>query len=91
MQALLQDVAMRAGRYLRELAQRKVAPDPAAVAALDALDGELSDVPLDPHGVFGIFLRRTDGTDAVVPSRHDWQRVTRDGGFNLPGVYSTRP
>ena len=51
MQALLQDVAMRAGRYLQELAQRKVAPDPAAVAALDALDGELSDVPLDPHAL----------------------------------------
>jgi glutamate/tyrosine decarboxylase-like PLP-dependent enzyme len=57
MQALLQDVALRAGKYLHDLAERKVAPDPAAVAALDALDGELPDAPADPHAVIDLLDR----------------------------------
>jgi glutamate/tyrosine decarboxylase-like PLP-dependent enzyme len=51
MQSLLQDVATRSGRYLDGLRERPVRPDPVAVAALDALDGELPDGPLDPHEV----------------------------------------
>jgi hypothetical protein len=46
MHDLLQDVATRAAAYLASLQQRKVAPDPAAVAALDALTGPLPDAKL---------------------------------------------
>jgi glutamate/tyrosine decarboxylase-like PLP-dependent enzyme len=46
MHTLLQDVATRADAYLQGLATRGVAPDPAAVAALDALDGELPEKPV---------------------------------------------
>jgi len=51
MHALLQDVAARASAYLQGLQQRKVAPDPAAVAALDALDGALPETPAETHEV----------------------------------------
>jgi len=51
MHALLQDVATRAVKYLDDLAERKVAPDPQAVASLDALDGTLPDTPSDPREV----------------------------------------
>ncbi|HEY8011076.1 MAG TPA: pyridoxal-dependent decarboxylase [Rudaea sp.] len=57
MNALLQDVATRASAYLQGLAERHVAPDPAAVAALDALDGALPDAPCDPHEVVALLDR----------------------------------
>jgi len=49
MHALLQDVATRASAYLDAVSERKVAPDAAALAALDALDGALPETPTDPH------------------------------------------
>jgi len=57
MQTLLQDVANRASAYLQSLDARKVAPDPAAVAALDALDGALPDTPCDPREVIDLLDR----------------------------------
>jgi glutamate/tyrosine decarboxylase-like PLP-dependent enzyme len=57
MHTLLQDVAARASAYLQGLDQRKVAPDPAAVAALDALDGALPDAPCDPAEVVALLDR----------------------------------
>ena len=57
MQELLQDVLGRATAYLEGLQQRKVAPDPAAVAALDAVDGVLPDLPDDPHKVIDLLDR----------------------------------
>ncbi len=57
MLTLLQDVALRASTYLQGLEQRKVAPDPAAVAALDALDGALPEGPCDPAHVLDLLDR----------------------------------
>ena len=57
MPTLLQDVATRADVYLQELKQRKVAPDPDAVAALDALDGALPDASCDPREVIALLDR----------------------------------
>lgn len=57
MPTLLQDVATRADAYLQELKQRKVAPDPAAVAALGALDGALPDGSCDPAEVIELLDR----------------------------------
>lgn len=51
MRDLLQDVAARAAAYLDGLDSRKVAPDPAAVDALAALDGDLPDRGSDPGSV----------------------------------------
>jgi len=51
MHALLQDVAARASAYLLDVQQRRVAPDPGAVAALDALDGALPELPTDAREV----------------------------------------
>ncbi|HEX3123331.1 MAG TPA: pyridoxal-dependent decarboxylase [Rhodanobacteraceae bacterium] len=57
MNDLLHDVATRADAYLKGLQQRKVAPDPAAVAALDALDGALPDAPSEPRDVIELLDR----------------------------------
>ncbi len=57
MNNLLQDVATRADAYLKGLQQRKVAPDPADVAALDALDGALPEAPCDPGEVIELLDR----------------------------------
>ena len=57
MHTLLHDVAARASAYLQGLEQRKVAPDPAAVAALDALDGTLPESPCDPAQVLELLDR----------------------------------
>ena len=57
MQALLQDVATRASSYLEGLAERKVAPDPAAVAALAALDHALPEGPGDPAQTIALLDR----------------------------------
>jgi glutamate/tyrosine decarboxylase-like PLP-dependent enzyme len=54
---LLQDVAARASAYLGGLDARKVAPDPAAVVALDAFDGALPEVPDDPRKVIDVLDR----------------------------------
>src|SRR5262249_46675741 len=54
---LLQDVSRRAAAYLEGLDARKVAPDPAAVAALDAFDGDLPEMPDDPHKVIDLLDR----------------------------------
>jgi len=55
--ALLEDVARRAGAYLDDLAQRKVAPDDAAVAALGALDGDLPESTSDAADVLALLDR----------------------------------
>src|SRR5689334_3107870 len=57
MQNLLQDVAARASAYLEGLDTRKVAPDPVAVAALDAVDVTLPEAPSDPHEVIDLLDR----------------------------------
>jgi glutamate/tyrosine decarboxylase-like PLP-dependent enzyme len=49
--AALEDAARRAARYLEALPERAVAPDPAAVERLAALDVPLPDGPADPHAV----------------------------------------
>jgi len=64
MKELLQDVASRASSYLQSLQERKVAPDPAAVAALAAFDGELPNAPTDPHEVLA--LLDTIGSPATM-------------------------
>ena len=48
MQAILSDAARRAIRYLETIQDRPVAPSPAAVAALSALDEPLPAGPSDP-------------------------------------------
>jgi glutamate/tyrosine decarboxylase-like PLP-dependent enzyme len=57
MHTLLQDVATRAGAYIQSLATRKVAPDPAAVAALDVLDHALPAGPSDPAQTIALLDR----------------------------------
>jgi glutamate/tyrosine decarboxylase-like PLP-dependent enzyme len=57
MHQLLQDVATRADAYLQGLATRSVAPDPAAVAALDALDGDLPETPVAPGEIVELLDR----------------------------------
>jgi glutamate/tyrosine decarboxylase-like PLP-dependent enzyme len=62
MDALLRDTADRAIRYLTALPERPVAPDPGAVAALEALDVPLPDQPTDPSSV----LRLLDETASAA-------------------------
>ena len=57
MRKLLHDVAERATAYLEGLDRRPVAPDPGAVAALDALDGALPEAPVDPLHVLDLLDR----------------------------------
>jgi len=57
MNALLEDVARRASDYLEGLDARKVAPDAAAVAALDALGGPLPEAPSDARDVLALLDR----------------------------------
>src|SRR5579875_113661 len=57
MSTLLQDAATRAAAYLDGLAERRVACEPAAVRALDALDGELPAAPADPREVLELLDR----------------------------------
>lgn len=54
MRDILNDSAQRALAYLENIDQRKVAPDPEAVAALKELDQPLGDGPTDPHEVLAI-------------------------------------
>ncbi len=57
MNALLQDAASRASAYLESMNSRAVAPDAGAVAALDALDGPLPEVPSDAHEMLALLDR----------------------------------
>jgi glutamate/tyrosine decarboxylase-like PLP-dependent enzyme len=57
MSELLHDVANRAAAYLQGLDTRRVAPDPASVAALDALDGALPDGPCNESEVIDLLDR----------------------------------
>jgi glutamate/tyrosine decarboxylase-like PLP-dependent enzyme len=57
MHDLLHDVAERASAYLDGLDRRKVAPDPAAVAALGELDGALPEEACDPGAVVDLLDR----------------------------------
>ncbi|MGB5844676.1 MAG: pyridoxal-dependent decarboxylase [Anaerolineales bacterium] len=54
MKRLLNDSAQRAIAYLEHIEQRKVAPDPQAVKALQELDTPLQDQSSDPHEVLSI-------------------------------------
>ena len=54
---LLEDAAARGIRYLQTLDARQVAPDPIAVAALDAFDEALPEAPGDPHAVLEMLDR----------------------------------
>ncbi len=70
MHELLQDAAARASAYLASLDQRKVAPDPAGVAALDAFDVALPQTPSDAHAVLAELDRHgTPGTMAMAGPR----------------------
>ncbi|MBS0571232.1 MAG: aspartate aminotransferase family protein [Proteobacteria bacterium] len=55
--SLLEDTAARACTYLEGLDSRPVAPEPAAVAALDALDGTLPEGATDPRAVLALLDR----------------------------------
>ncbi|NDK40269.1 aspartate aminotransferase family protein [Pseudoxanthomonas gei] len=57
MRDLLTDAAERSIRYLQGLDARAVAPDPAAVQALSALDTALPDAGSDPHEVLALLDR----------------------------------
>ncbi len=54
MKKLLTETADRAARYLAGIADRPVAPSPAAVAGLEALGGPLPDYPCDPMQVLAL-------------------------------------
>jgi glutamate/tyrosine decarboxylase-like PLP-dependent enzyme len=54
MNELLAETADRAAKYLAGLADRPVAPSPAAVARLDALGGPLPESPRDPKEVLAL-------------------------------------
>jgi glutamate/tyrosine decarboxylase-like PLP-dependent enzyme len=54
MRAILNDSAQRAMAYLDQINERKVAPDPQAVAALQELDHALGDQPTDPHEILAM-------------------------------------
>lgn len=62
--ALLTDAAVRARSYLSTVADRAVAPDSSAVAALDTFDVALPDVGVDPASVLA--LLDTIGSPATV-------------------------
>jgi hypothetical protein len=53
-QALLADAARRAGRYLTELDERRVAPDGAALAGLARFDEPLPEVAGDPAATLAL-------------------------------------
>jgi glutamate/tyrosine decarboxylase-like PLP-dependent enzyme len=57
MNPLLQDAAQRASAYLDQIQERKVAPDPEAVAKLDALDSALPELQCDPREVIDLLDR----------------------------------
>ena len=66
MKTLLAETADRAAHYLAGVAERLVAPAPAAIAQLDALGGPLPDSPTDPAKVLA--LLDDVGSPATVAS-----------------------
>jgi len=56
--ALLENAASRARRYLLGIGDRAVVPGPEAVAALAALDAPLGDRPMDPQDVLALLDER---------------------------------
>jgi glutamate/tyrosine decarboxylase-like PLP-dependent enzyme len=54
MRDILNDSAERAMAYLESIGERKVAPDPEAIARLKELDQPLGDEPTDPHEVLAL-------------------------------------
>ncbi len=54
MKKLLVETADRAARYIRGIANRRVAPSPADVARLEALGGPLPQLPADPSEVLAL-------------------------------------
>lgn len=64
---LLLDAANRSARYLAEAAKRRVAPSPEAVAALDALGGELQKSACEPREVLAM-LDQIGSPASVVSS-----------------------
>ncbi|MDQ4116603.1 MAG: pyridoxal-dependent decarboxylase [Actinomycetota bacterium] len=66
LEELLSDAARRASRYLSGLADRAVAPDPAALAALDRFAEPLPDGPSDPSGTLALLDEA--GSPATVAS-----------------------
>ena len=54
MRDILNDSAERALEYLESIGERKVAPDPQAIARLKELDQPLGDQPMYPHTVLAI-------------------------------------
>jgi glutamate/tyrosine decarboxylase-like PLP-dependent enzyme len=63
---LLQDALNRSTTYLATLAERPVAPDPAAIAALSAFDEPLPDAPADPAATLELLDRV--GSPAMIAS-----------------------
>lgn len=79
MEQLLRDAAARSIRYLEGLAERRVHPDEATLAGLEALDGALPEEPRDP----AVVLAELDehGSPATVASAGP-----RYFGFVIGGV-----
>jgi glutamate/tyrosine decarboxylase-like PLP-dependent enzyme len=67
MRDLLTDTTNRALRYLDDLARRRVAPPPDAVAALAALDEPLPDAPTDPARVIELLDRVASPATITIP------------------------
>ena len=80
LQALLADVAGRAGRYLSGLDERPVAPDDAALAGLARFDEPLPEVAGDPAATLS--LLDDAGSAATVASAGG-----RYFGFVIGGSY----
>ena len=67
--ALLDDAARRARHYLATLDSRGVAPTPAAIAALAALDEPLPDAPTDPAAVLAQLDERVSPATMAMAGR----------------------
>ncbi len=67
MRDLLTDTTSRALRYLDDLARRRVAPPPEAVAALAELDEPFPDAPTDPARVIELLDRVASPATITIP------------------------
>lgn len=67
MRDLLTDATSRALRYLDDLARRRVAPPPEAVAALAELDEPFPDAPTDPARVIELLDRVASPATIAIP------------------------
>ncbi|MDE3228665.1 MAG: aspartate aminotransferase family protein, partial [Chloroflexota bacterium] len=70
MRTLLRDASERASRYLAALDERAVAPDPAAIARLDALDTPLPAGPSDPAETLAELDSHAGATAAMAGPRY---------------------